>query len=87
MLTCKEASHLISEKHDRHLGIAERIVLRLHVFFCDNCQRFERQMALLHDALKTLRNEAMSSDQAELNQQAKERIREGLRKNGVGKDG
>jgi hypothetical protein len=54
MLTCKDASHLISEREDRPLTWRERLGLRLHLWICNNCRRFERQMAAMRMALKLL---------------------------------
>jgi hypothetical protein len=45
MLTCKDASHLISENQERPLGFRERWSLRMHLWMCISCRRFERQMA------------------------------------------
>ncbi len=52
MLTCKEASQLISQSCDRRLTVGERIGLRVHVFVCKACSRFQRQMKLLHRAAR-----------------------------------
>ena len=37
---------------DRHLSIAERIALRLHVSICDACTRFTSQVKFLRRALQ-----------------------------------
>ncbi len=52
LLSCKEASKLISEGMDRRLSVAERITLRLHVGICDACTRFTSQVQFLRRALK-----------------------------------
>lgn len=79
MLTCKDASHLISERLERPLGVRERWGLRLHLWLCANCRRFERQMALLRQALRKLgqRAEAELQDR-DLEPEARERIRQAL---------
>jgi len=54
MLTCKEATRLVSEGLDRRLGVAERVRLRLHLLVCDGCAAFSRQAAFLRRALSRL---------------------------------
>ncbi|MBU1664949.1 MAG: zf-HC2 domain-containing protein [Gammaproteobacteria bacterium] len=83
MLTCKDASHLISENQERPLGIWERWGLRLHLLMCVSCRRFERQMALMRQALRMLgqRAEADAQDDgnsADFPPEARERIRKAL---------
>ena len=52
MLTCKDASRLVSEAEDRPLGLRERLGLRLHLWICANCRRYERQIRFLRKALR-----------------------------------
>jgi len=54
MLTCKEATRLVSEGLDRRLGLAERLALRLHLLVCEGCARFRRQVAFMRRALTRL---------------------------------
>jgi Putative zinc-finger len=54
MLSCKDATRLVSEGLDRRLGFAERIALRLHLLLCDGCSRFKSQMVFLRRALARL---------------------------------
>ena len=54
MLSCKEASHLVSEGLDRDLGFFERVRLRLHLAICDGCTNFKKQMDFLRRALREL---------------------------------
>lgn len=77
-MTCKEASRLISESQERPLGFRERWGLRLHLWACDACRNFMRQVALLRQALRELgrRTEAGT----DLSPEARERIRQALAK-------
>lgn len=50
MLTCKEATHLISEALDRPLSWHERLRLRTHLAICSGCQAFQRQLDFLRAA-------------------------------------
>ena len=47
MLSCKEATRLLSQAQDRRLSYGERIKLRLHLMACVACSRFSRQLAVL----------------------------------------
>lgn len=76
MLTCKDASHLISKAHERPLGLGERLGLRFHLWMCASCRHFERQIAVLRLAMQKMgqRNRA-ETEQADLSPAARERIR------------
>ena len=54
MIDCREASRLISQNADRPLPLARRLQLRLHLFVCDACSNFSRQVRLLREAVKRL---------------------------------
>jgi len=79
MLTCKDASRLISERQDRPLGFRERLSLRMHLWMCVSCRRFERQLALMRQALRLPPRRAVDDAQgADLTPEARERIRKAL---------
>jgi predicted anti-sigma-YlaC factor YlaD len=54
MLSCKEVTRLVSQGLDRRLGFVERLRLRGHLWICDGCTNFSKQMAILRKALSTL---------------------------------
>ena len=54
MLSCKQASQLISASLDRPLTLSERIVLRLHLIICKYCKRFSQQLQTMRVAMTTL---------------------------------
>jgi len=54
MLSCKEASRLVSQGLDRRLGFAERLGLRLHLLICDGCTNFSKQVAFIRKAMARL---------------------------------
>jgi len=54
LLTCKEATRLVSQGLDRRLGLAERLALRLHLLVCDGCTNFSKQAAFLRRVLSRL---------------------------------
>jgi hypothetical protein len=49
-LSCKAASHLMSEDLDRDLNLRQRASLRLHLFICKACSRVKTQLDFLHRA-------------------------------------
>jgi hypothetical protein len=55
MLSCKEATRLLSQAEDRRLTYGERIKLRLHLLACIACSRFSRQLALMREAVSRFR--------------------------------
>jgi hypothetical protein len=52
MLTCKEATHLLSAGQDRKLTVAERVRLEMHLVICDGCSNFRKQMDFLRTACR-----------------------------------
>ena len=54
MLSCKEASRLLSQGLDRNLGFGERVALRVHLAICDGCTNFKNQVAFLRRAVRQL---------------------------------
>ncbi len=52
MLSCREATELMSQEQDRRLGFSERIGLRLHVLICTACSNYRRQMSFLRQACR-----------------------------------
>ncbi len=51
MLSCKEATRLVSEGLDRELPLWQRLGLRLHVLMCRACSRYTRQVTMLDRAV------------------------------------
>ena len=50
MISCKEASRLMSQGLDRDLGLGQRASLRLHLFICTSSSRMRNQLDFLHRA-------------------------------------
>jgi len=55
IISCKDASRLVSRRQEATLSGWQRLVLRLHLSVCDACARFERQMAFLRNAMQRYR--------------------------------
>jgi len=54
ILSCTEATRLVSQGLDRRLRLAERVTLRLHLAICDGCSHFRKQVLLLRRAVRRL---------------------------------
>jgi predicted anti-sigma-YlaC factor YlaD len=61
MLSCKEASRLLSHGLDRNLGFGERVMLRVHLTICDGCTNFKDQVAFLRKAMARLGDDSAKS--------------------------
>lgn len=48
MLSCKDATRLMSEAQDRDLAMTETIGLEMHLLICAGCRRYREQMDFLH---------------------------------------
>jgi predicted anti-sigma-YlaC factor YlaD len=79
MLTCKEASHLVSQNQDRPLSFNECLGLRIHLWMCVNCRRFERQIGLMRRLLRQSARSAENADtETQLSAEAQARIRQAM---------
>ena len=56
VISCKEASRLLSQRQDRELGFWERLKLRAHLALCDMCTRFSRQLDFMRAAVRAYRD-------------------------------
>lgn len=54
MISCKEATELMSQGQDRRLSLRERLALRLHLLFCAGCANFRRQLDVLRAACRRI---------------------------------
>lgn len=54
--TCREVTALVLARQDRRLGLAERLIVRLHLSVCKGCPRFVRQVALMQKAMPRWRS-------------------------------
>ena len=52
IISCKDASRLVSQQQDVGLSSWQRLVLRLHLAVCVACSRFERQLRFLRTAMR-----------------------------------
>jgi hypothetical protein len=82
MLTCKEASKMVSQSMDRRLSVPERIGVRFHLLICKGCAQFRDHMTLLR---RTCSQHAGSEESESalpgLSPAARDRIRQALMHN------
>lgn len=52
MLSCKDATRLMSEAQDRKLAVSEKMGLELHLMICKGCTNFGKQMDFLRQACR-----------------------------------
>jgi hypothetical protein len=55
MVSCREASRLLSQREERALTRGERLRLHVHLAVCTACRRFARQLAFLRAAMAAYR--------------------------------
>jgi hypothetical protein len=78
MLSCKEASELLSQGQDRSLKWGERMSVRMHVWICNNCRRFERQLKFIRSSLRYGSRTGQLPVEKPLPPESAERIRKAL---------
>lgn len=82
MLSCREATRLISSGMDRPLPIWKRISLRVHVLICTLCERYRRQLLFIRNAVRRHPDELAGVDQPtspSLSPEARERFKRAIR--------
>jgi len=60
--TCREVAALLVAREDRHLGLADRLALRLHLAACEACPKFEKQILSMRNQMKLWRNYTASDN-------------------------
>lgn len=82
MLSCKDATRLISQSMDASLPVTKRIGVRIHLLICIYCTRYEKQLRLIRETLRRL---SAAEDHPErpageiLSPEARDRIKKSLR--------
>jgi len=77
MLTCREATLLISESLDRDLPFRQRVALRGHVFRCKFCSRYRKQLRFVRDLMMqySKREEGVLFPDLSLSAESRERMK------------
>jgi hypothetical protein len=74
MLTCKQASQIISQSLDRKLSWNERFALYLHLFICKYCLRFSQQLHTLRVSLRRISENVENDTNITMPSETKARI-------------
>jgi predicted anti-sigma-YlaC factor YlaD len=78
MLTCKEASMLVSESLEHKLPFRRRMAVRMHLLMCSLCRTYRNQMLQLCGILKEAAKPEAPIEQ-HLPEDARERIKQVLK--------
>lgn len=78
MLTCKQASKLVSQSLDRQLTLSEKVGLRFHLLICKFCKRFEQQLMLIKKSILASVKAIEQNEQIQLPNDAKTRITQAI---------
>lgn len=62
MLTCKQLVEQISDYIDGHLGLVDRMSVRMHLMMCRHCTTYHAQVRQMLDALRTVPPERRPPD-------------------------
>lgn len=62
MLSCEEATYLITKSEFEDLGCVKQMQLEMHLMGCKFCRRFKLQSEIIDKSLKTLENLKISQD-------------------------
>lgn len=81
MISCQEASQLVSQQIDRPLNLKDRLHLRAHLLICKACPTLHQKFEILHRVGQQflLHEERCSNECPDLSPEAKERIAKSLR--------
>ena len=60
--TCKQAAALVIAREDRNLKLSDTVALRLHMFACKACPKFESQVLTMRAAMGKWRNYGLDND-------------------------
>lgn len=81
--TCDVITRKISESMDHPISLRDRFRIRFHILFCAFCKRYRRQLLAIRNMLEKNRGRLEDEDVADtpvLSPDAKERIKDSLRK-------
>jgi hypothetical protein len=76
---CKVMVRTLGESLDRNLSLKEKIIAKLHLFTCEACERYLKQVKFLHDAAHAHGERTDEFSIKGLSEAGKERLKETLR--------
>ena len=83
LLECHDVSKLITRSVDEQLSFFERLRVGWHLLTCRFCRRFEKQIFWLHGVFRSSSDPDLpiSGDERCLSAEARERIKNALKRN------
>jgi predicted anti-sigma-YlaC factor YlaD len=66
MMSCKKATHLMSQQLDRKLSTGEAMSLKFHLMMCTGCTNFRNNMAFLRRACERITGDIATNPGKEL---------------------
>lgn len=78
MPSCQEISEMVSASMDRELPLRKRIAIRMHVYMCALCRRYEKQLHLLRKGFRLYADPQGNTTERSLSPAAKERLQKAL---------
>ena len=52
LISCKDASRLISQMQEGDIPLLQRLRVRLHLLLCEACKHFEQQLQFLRVTMR-----------------------------------
>ncbi len=79
MISCHDATFLISKKQEGKLSVSEQMKLSLHLMYCKNCNRLAKQTKQITESIKKM-NRKMKDNSVpiKLTEEQKNRIRKAI---------
>ena len=65
LLTCKEATQLMSNDMDRRTTLHERNRIRLHLITCSGCRNYRRDLQVLRRACRSMVERTLDGEASE----------------------
>lgn len=56
MMSCKQATELVSQSQDRKLTTRERAGLKLHLLICAGCKNYNKQISFIRQAMQQFKD-------------------------------
>lgn len=79
MITCKEATHLISIRDEEKLSLSTKLKLKLHLMLCKTCLYFAKHIEILKSSIKNMVNDPNISFSENKKIELEKKIKENLK--------
>jgi exonuclease VII large subunit len=76
---CREVARLLSREQEAPLPWITRLRMKIHLRFCQLCQRYREQLQMVHRLVRGLAEREARDESEQLSDEAKARIREALK--------